>query len=208
MKKNFTLFYSSLATSLFIIIVMAVLVGVPKVSSAAGSYYPTVTPSSWYLLPGQTLSFSGTGFAPGEAANVSGGETFAVTADQNGKFSGAGAMIVPYSWQNNTQSFTFSGSQDAYSVTDTLGFGSFYPNLNPSTYYVGVGQGLNASVTGFASGEQVQLQVNGQSVGQQATDGSGNAGFSFNAPDSGSSFTLTAVGLLSGRASSRTITLH
>ena len=171
-------------------------------------YYPKVTPSSWYLVPGQTLSFSGSGFAPGEMVTVSGANNFTVTADQNGNFSDAGSMSVPYSWQNSKQNFTFSGNHSAYSITNTISVGSFYPNLNPSSYYVGYGSGMSASATGFAPGEQVQFQINGNSVGQQQADGSGNASMNITAPSGGSTFTITAVGLSSGRTSTRAITLH
>jgi len=171
-------------------------------------YYPKVTPSAWFLTPGQTLSFAGNGFAPNETVIVSGDENFTVTADQNGNFSKAGSMIVPYSWQNQKQSFAFAGNRSAYHITINTSVGSFYPNLNPSSYYVGVGQGMNASATGFAPNEQVQFQINGSSVGQQRADGSGNASIGFTAPSSGSNFTLTAVGLSSGRTVSHTITLH
>lgn len=162
----------------------------------------------WYLTPGQTLSFSGSGFAPHETVTVTGDKNFTVTADQNGNFSNAGSVAVPYSWQNNTQSFTFTGNRSAYSITIKTSVGSFYPNLNPSTYYVGVGQGMSASVTGFAPGEQVQLQGNGSQVAQQSTDGSGQASFNFAAPSSGSTFTLAATGQSSGRTVTRTVTLH
>jgi hypothetical protein len=171
-------------------------------------YYPKVSPSSWYLSPGQTLSFAGSGFAPYETVTVSGTQNFTVVADQNGSFSNAGSVTVPYSWQNNKQSFTFSGNRSAYSITIQTSVGSFYPNLDPSSYYVGYGQGMSASVSGLAPNEQVELRVNGSAVGQQQANGSGNASFSFNAPNSGSTFTLAATGLSSGKSSTRTVTLH
>lgn len=171
-------------------------------------YYPKVTPSSYYLTPGSSLSFSGSGFAPYEIVQVSGDESFTVTADQNGNFSNAGAMTVPYGWQNAKQQFVFSGNRSAYQVTIKTSVGSFYPNVEPSSYYVSSNSGMSALATGFAQNEQVQFQINGNSVGQTQTDNSGNASASFNAPSSGGTFTLTAVGLSSGKTSSRTITLH
>ncbi|MGH7141409.1 MAG: hypothetical protein ACREGH_02125 [Minisyncoccia bacterium] len=177
-------------------------------TAAERHYYPTAAPSQWYVLPGQTLGFSGAGFAPNAPVSIAGGfGTLTATTSNGGTFSLSGAA-VPFSWQNSRQTFTISSPGSAYPISLTVSVGTFYPNLNPSTYYVGVNQSMSASVSGFASNEQINLNVNGNSVAQTNSDGSGNASFSFSAPNSGNSFTLTAQGETSGAATSRTITLH
>jgi hypothetical protein len=171
------------------------------------SRYPNARPSSWYLLPGQQISFSGSGYAPNAQVTVQGGGgTITATADNNGNFS-TDPVTVPYKWQNSTQNFVVK-SGGAYDIPITLSVGTFYPNLNPSTYYAGYGQSMSATATGFAPNEQVMLLVNGALVAQVASNAQGAVAFTFIAPSSGSTFTLTAQGFYSGVMSSRTITLH
>ena len=171
------------------------------------AYYPHAHPSRWYILPGQSLSFSGEGYAPHATITVSGGgTTLSTTADSNGTFS-TNPIMVPYSWQNSTQTYEITSS-GVYGITMSLPIGAFYPNLNPTTYYSGTNQNMGASATGFASGEPVSLSINGSSVAQKNADSSGNVFFDFVTPVSGRDFTLTARGIYSNVSSSRTIGLH
>lgn len=171
-------------------------------------FYPKAAPSSYYVLPGQAMSFSGSNFAPNQQVTIQGGGgTLSATSDSNGNFT-TQTFTVPFKWQNSDQTFTVNSSGTAYQIPLTVKVGSFYPNLNPSSYYVARGSGMSASVTGFAPGETVYLLVNGALVAQTAASGSGNASFNFNAPGSGTSATLMAQGASSGVQTSRTITLY
>jgi len=171
-------------------------------------YYPNAQPSSWYLLPGQQLRFTGSGFAPGATVSVQGGGgTLTAVADGTGSFA-TQFVTVPYKWQSSRQQFVVSSSNTAYNILMTLTIGTFYPNMQPSSYYVALGQGMSASVSGFAQGEPVMLLVNGALVVQKTADNSGSAAFDFTAPTSGSTFMLTAEGAFSHVIVSRTITLH
>jgi hypothetical protein len=170
-------------------------------------FYPKAAPSAWYLLPGQTLSVSGSNFAPGERITISGDITASATADASGSFSGAGSLTVPYSWQNGSHSFTVAGDRSAYAIPITVKVGSFYPDMSPSSYYVARSQAMSVHVTGFAPGEQVTMTVGGASADTRTADGSGAADFSITAPSSGSSFLLTAQGVSSGTSVTRTVTL-
>ncbi len=176
----------------------------------AHGYYPNAAPSAWYLLPGQTLGYSGWGFAPGESVLISdsrGGINTAVSANGGGSFFLPSLAVIPYSWQNGSDTLTIRGLTSGQSISQTLTFGSFYPNLEPSDYYIGKGGSMSASVTGFAPGESVEFRINGAAAGTQTASGSGGASFTFTSPSSGSAFTLAAEGLSSRTMSSRVITL-
>lgn len=176
----------------------------------ATTFFPNAFPSQWYALPGQQLSFSGSNFPPNTAITIQGGGmTMTATSNGSGQFT-SNAITVPFGWQNSRQSFTATAASDGVSTPNpiTVEIGSFFPQLNPSSWWIGYNQGMSASATGFAPGEQVQLLANGNQVGQMAADGSGNATFNFTTPGSGSSAVLTAQGLSSGRSVSQTIFLH
>lgn len=176
----------------------------------ATTFYPNAFPSQWYVLPGQQLSFNGSNFPPNDTVTIQGGGmTITASTSGSGQFT-SNAITVPFGWQNSRQSFTATAASDGVSTPNpiTVEIGSFYPQLNPSSWWIGFNQGMSASATGFAPGEQVKLIVNGNQVGQMAADGSGNATFSFTTPGSGNSATLTAQGLSSGKSVSQTIFLH
>lgn len=171
-------------------------------------YYPKAGPSAWYVLPTQQLTLSGTGFAPDTQVVIDGGDSaMTATTDGSGGFS-TQPITIPFSWQNSKRTFTISSPGTAYQIQLTVQIGTFYPGLDPSTYWTGTDTGMSASATGFAPGETIVLQVNGTEATRATADGSGNASFSFTTPNSGSSFTLTAQGLSSLVSASRTIGLH
>ena len=171
------------------------------------NYYPTASPSSWYLLPGQQLSFSGSGYMPNSTVHIQGGSVvLSATTDSNGSFS-ALPMAVPYAWQNSHQNFSIT-SDTAYSIPISITIGTFYPNINPSSYYVGHAAHLSAWASGFGPNEPVLLLVNGAVVTQKNADSSGAISFDLTAPSSGGSFVLTAQGAYSSVQSSRTIALY
>lgn len=171
-------------------------------------FYPNAEPSLWYLLPGQQLSFRGSGFAPNTLITIQGGGgTIEARTDGGGSFS-TSPITVPFRWQNSMQTFDITSPRAAYTIHLHVAIGTFYPQLSPSAYYIGVNQPMSASVGGFAPGEPVMLLVNGSLVRQTNADGGGNASFSFTTPSTGSSFTLLAQGANSGVVVSRVITLH
>lgn len=173
-----------------------------------GGYYPTVEPSSYYLLPNQTLTWSGKGFAPHAAVLVQGPEGYQRTiyADQHGAFSRAAAHTIPFSQQNNTIPFRVESADGTLPVSIVIG--TFYPNLEPSTYYAARGARMSAAVSGFAPGEAVSLYVNGMFVGSMDTGENGSGTGLFWAPQSGSVFELRASGNASKTTASRTVALQ
>lgn len=65
--------------------------GSANVSIATGGFFPSVTPSTWYVVPGKTMSLVGTGYGPNEAIDlkVDGVKVGSATADANGNFTGS-----------------------------------------------------------------------------------------------------------------------
>jgi|GEM_PF-2788046 len=176
---------------------------------SASGYYPNTEPALWYALPGQTLSFSGTGFAPNETVTVSGTDVrFSGTAAANGTFNSGNAFVVPFGWQNSFRTFTVEGSISRFPNTMRIAIGSFYPQLEPSSYWVSRGQSMSAQGTAFAPNEEVRLMLNGQEIARTRADGKGGVAWVFAAPGVGASFDLRATGLSSGQSSVRTIYLH
>lgn len=171
-------------------------------------FYPRATPSSWYLLPGERLGFSGSNFAPNEAITIRGPEiAHALTANGSGNFSAADALAIPFGWQNSTRAFTVDSTKSAYDIPLVITIGTFYPQIDPSAYFIAKNQPMSAAGSGFAPNEEVELQISGAATMRRTADGSGNVHFSFTAPGTGTDFTLTARGLSSNQSSTRTITL-
>lgn len=177
----------------------------------ASQYYPHAVPTLWYALPGQWLGFYGIGFAPGETIRITGGNgavDMSATADGGGSFNISQAVMIPFDWQNTTRAFTIRGTTSQWPSVFTIVVGTFYPQISPSTYWIGVGQSMSVSGISFAPGEQVRMYVNDSEVAQTTADGVGNVSFTITAPSSGSSATLSARGASSGLSSTRVIYLR
>ncbi|MBI2030445.1 hypothetical protein HYT05_02375 [Candidatus Kaiserbacteria bacterium] len=178
---------------------------------SALQYYPNAAPTLWYALPGQWLGFYGIGFAPGETIRITGGNgavDLSATADGAGAFNISQAVMIPFEWQNTTRTFTIRGNTSQWPSVFTIVVGTFYPQISPSTYWIGVGQSMSVSGISFAPGEHVRMYVNDSEVAQTTADGAGNVSFSITAPSLGSSATLSARGVLSGLSSTRVIYLR
>lgn len=173
----------------------------------ASSYYPHAAPTRWYALPGQWIGFSGTGFAPGERIAITGTDNVRISAkaNKNGAFSVAQAFVVPFAWQDTKRMFTFTGDVSRRPLTHTITVGTFYPQISPSSYWIGAGGSMSVSGISFAPGERVRMLINGRQVAQTVADADGYVSFSIQAPDSGASAILTAQGVSSGRSSTRVI---
>lgn len=174
-------------------------------------YYPNAAPTLWYALPGQWLGFYGIGFAPGETIRITGGNgvvDMSATADGGGAFNMPQAVMIPFDWQNTTQTFTIRGNTSQWPSVFTIVVGTFYPQISPSTYWIGVGQSMTVSGISFAPGEQVRMYVNDSQVAQTTADGTGSVFFTITAPTSGTNATLSARGVSSGLSSTRVIYLR
>ena len=87
-----------------------------------GTYYPVVTPTTFYTAPGSQVGFSATGFAPNEQVAVasSNGVSATLMADGGGNFGGAN-YTLPNSTGQTVYTFTGVSSHTQYSVTINTG---------------------------------------------------------------------------------------
>jgi large repetitive protein len=124
-------------------------------------FYPSAAPSSYYLLPTQTLSFTGSGFAPNETINVTETAQTTVlssfTADATGAFTAKGGFSLPVSFQGTTRSFTLTGAQSNVSAQTSMTIGQLYAYASPSAYWLLPEASLSFTGGGFASGETVSV---------------------------------------------------
>lgn len=187
------------------------------VSLAIGQFYPSITPSAYYALPGSTLTFSGSGFAKGETVNLTVGTDTTVvataTVDAKGMITDALAIPVPYNLAGGTLSLHFLGVQSGGAADVVLSVGSLNPQLTPASYYVRPGEALGSTATGFAPGEDVTLSIMEGLVARGTTtataDKEGNVTFpALTVPSTtASSLTVTATGKTSGATSGATIAM-
>jgi hypothetical protein len=178
-----------------------------------GEFNALVNPSGFWIAPGGTLEFSGTGFASGETIQLFlGSSTTPLTtfsASAAGTFENVGDTVIPYSFAGMEKVFrlrgTLSGTEDEVSIM----VGGLYPALNPSAWWLLPGQNFSVSGTGFGPGEQVTVTMNGTTSVNVAADSSGgfeNAG-PFQVPFSGTSVVMTAVGQSSGASPSSPLSI-
>lgn len=142
-----------------------------------GEFFPGVTPSAYFLLPDETLTFTGSGFAPGEAVTVrdSSGTVFAsFAAGADGGFEGAGAVKIPFSWAGRQIPFQIAGARSRSPASLLVTIGQFLPFASPSNYFLLPGDALSFSGGGFAPGETVNVTEGpGNAMGSFAADASG-----------------------------------
>ncbi len=136
------------------------------------SFFPTAGPSSWYITPGSTITWTGGGFSPNEPITVRDSITHALlasfTADANGSFSAAGPMVVPLSARNGTVSYTLHGGNTGINLTYVLAVADLYPYAAPSSWYATPGTSITFSGSGFGPNESVSLML-GTSTSALAT---------------------------------------
>ncbi len=177
-----------------------------------GVFNGIITPSSFYVIPGQVLNFSGQGFAPNETVQitVAGNTTPAATfnADAQGTFTNAGNITIPFSDAGTTKQYTVTGLSSGTSAGVDITAQGFFPQITPSAYYVAPGQEFTVAGNGFAPGEVVQLVMNGGSPVSTTTNSSGAfaAAGPFTAPYSGT-IQVVATGNSSGVSNSVDVTL-
>ncbi len=124
-------------------------------------FYPSTTPSAYYLLPGQTLNFTGSGFAPNETISVTANGSDSVlstfTANATGSFTNAGGFAIPVAFHGTTKTFTLTGSQSHATASTGMTVGDFYAYASPSVYWLLPTQSLSFNGGGFAGNETVSV---------------------------------------------------
>lgn len=181
-----------------------------------GGFFPSVLPSTYYLLPTQTLNFSGTGFAPGETIHIFEGQSQSplgsIVADGNGSFTEAGNVIIPVN-ATGAKTYRLYGLTSKGSASVEVTIGGFNPLVTPSSHYLLPDQTITFSGSGFSGNEVVRV-FEGQSTSELAqlqTDAEGNftdaGGVRIPFSWTNSSRTFRLVGHLSGAEGSVMVTI-
>lgn len=158
-----TLTIPSVPSGLYYVIAVGQSSGVVAFSSIwINSFFPTASPSSWYLSPGSTLTWSGSGFSPNETITLKDGAGATVatwSADASGAFSAEGGSIVPFSARNSIIGYTLRGSLSGANLSYALAVADLYPYANPTTWYAPPGTSVSFSGGGFAPNETLTLML-------------------------------------------------
>jgi hypothetical protein len=165
-----------------------VLVGTKTAATATAPYqmlglYPSTTPHPYAVLSGKTMTYTGTGFAPGERVliyfNASGGmPALTVQANSDGNFSTS--FVVPFGLTGR-QTLTAIGEQSRAAVTTGFSVLPYTPSAQVSTYGAMPGTTVSFYASGFAPDEVVMVYLgrgqgnSGQLVSAFRVDGRGNA---------------------------------
>jgi len=175
-----------------------------------GGFYPTILASSFYALPGDMVSWSGSGFAPNETVTISNATTTyaTITANGSGSFTNAGSFAIPFGIAQ-TITFTATSSVSKVTIPVTISLATFIPQLTPSTFFLQRTNSFTVSGTGFAPNESVTVKVRGNDLQTLTADGSGNfASGPFVVPlSSPSTITATATGLSSGATAATSLSV-
>jgi hypothetical protein len=145
------------------------LVVVGKTSGAAASapfqvlrLYPSIKLAPYAVKATQKITFSGSGFAPGERVlvrlNSAGGQpVMAVETDGGGGFKGAG-IVMPFQLKG-AQSLVFTGEQSRAAVSSGFTILPFTPQARTNAYGGLPGTVVNFYATQFAPNEAVHVSV-------------------------------------------------
>ncbi len=150
------------------------------------SLYPSVKLSSYALQADHVISYSGSGFGPGERVLVFANGTNSpplalIQTDANGAFKNAPGFVIPFSLKGK-QTLIFMGEQSRAPETVSFTVLPYSPQVEPSTYGGFPGTTISFFATGFARGEVVHVYVvhnkgeKGNMVACFQTDNKGNAG--------------------------------
>lgn len=182
-------------------------------SVGVGQFYPNASPSSYYIMPGKKINFTGNGFVPGETVDVLEGlSTTPLTSfvtDEFGNFENAGEITVPFNESGETKVFKLYGRTSKGQVEVSFTVGELYPQISPSTYYLKPGQIFTVSGFGFVEGETVSLMVGDLAPVSSEFDEDGNIVFAdlelpFNDQET---IDLVATGDMSGAQAVVTLTV-
>lgn len=131
------------------------------------SFFPIVAPNSWYLSPGSSLTWSGSGFAPSEQISVTDSDHATIAswnADQSGSFAAAGASDVSFSLRNSVETFTLHSDQTDMAIPITIAVSDLYPSVNPSVWYALPGSSVSFTGSGFGASEGIDMYLGATST--------------------------------------------
>jgi large repetitive protein len=99
------------------------------------SFYPTLTPSTYYAAPGSTASLSGAGFAPNESVTVSSGTGSSTTVLANGEGTFSPTSLTMPTTGNTTAHITATGALSGATATIAITIAPYYPSVTPSEWF-------------------------------------------------------------------------
>ena len=153
----------SLPSGLYFVIAMGQTSGLVAFSNIfVDSFFPTVAPSSWFIAPGTTLTWSGAGFAPNEGITVT--DSLGITiasfnADASGSFADAGGSVISFALRNSLASYIVRGATSGVALPITIGVSDLYPFVIPSTWYAPPASSVTFSGSGFGAHEEVGVHL-------------------------------------------------
>ncbi|MCL5667061.1 MAG: hypothetical protein M1383_04805 [Patescibacteria group bacterium] len=177
-----------------------------SVDIALAPFMPQVSPSAYYTVPGTPVTFTGSGFAPGEEVKIflNNSPAAAVTADAEGNIA-SGPVTIPFTAA--TANFTFSSSVTNYNTVLDIGVGQLNPGIVLSGYYGFGGQPLSINGQGFGGNEKVDITFAGEALGSANTDAAGNFTLNTAVPYAAAGDkAVKAIGESSGAQASATFT--
>lgn len=150
-------------SGLYLVIAIGQTSGLPAFTYLyVNSLYPQASPSSWFIAPGSTLTWSGYGFVPNEpvtVADASGATVATFTTDASGSFSNTGSSTVPFALRNSTATYTLSGGFSHVHTTFHISVADLYPYVTPSSWYTTPGSQLTFSGASFGANEGVSVYL-------------------------------------------------
>lgn len=185
--------------------------GNSAITVTVGQFFPSVSPTVYYVMPGGKVAFNGNGFAGGEKVSVYAGmgttPVSTITSDESGSFEEAGSYTVPYG-SSASATFRFVGVDSKAETTTTISVGALFPQIQPSDYYVRPGSPMSVTGSGFAAGENVSLTAAGIDLTAVADEDGAVTFGPFAVPFGATeSLTLTANGETSTGTASVTVTI-
>jgi hypothetical protein len=163
-------------------------VGTKSQSMVAASFdllslYPSIKLSNYAVRAADPLSFSGSGFGPGERVlvflnSVSGAPLAVAQTNQHGSFSNAGGFVIPFALKGK-QRLIFQGEESGATVAVNWTVQPYMPSAQTSTYGGLPGTTVSFYAKGFARQEVVHVymgsaQNTGNMVSCFRTDDKGN----------------------------------
>jgi hypothetical protein len=143
-----------------------VLVGTRTHTTATTPYlmlglYPSTASHPWAVRAGHPVTYTGSGFAPGEQVLIylngaNGAPALTTTASQYGSFSVS--FMIPYGLKGR-QSLTAIGDQSRAATTSGFTVEPYLPSVQASTYGALPGTTLSFYATGFAANEVVLVYL-------------------------------------------------
>lgn len=172
-------------------------------------FFPVVKPSSWFLIPGTQVSFSGMGFAPNETIAITsstGASLTSATADNSGNFNSQNFNV---GFAAGQQTYTFKGQNSNASFNVTLTVATWKPFIVLNNYYLPAGSQVQIKGSQFGANEKVNISIAGNQVSTVTTDNSGTFTASVTIPlGLTDSPTISATGTQTGNTATTNITIN